>query len=53
MEFKNSDDLMKEYREAAQDVPEQFKNSYILGRLESAYKILHDQYSLILKKRKQ
>lgn len=51
MEFKDIDALMAEYKEAAKDIPEPFKNSYILGRLESAYKVLHGEYIILTKKR--
>ena len=53
MEFKNIDTLMKEYKEAAKDIPVAFKNSYILGRLESAYKILHGEYMVLVNKRQR
>lgn len=53
MEFKNIDELMKEYKDAAKDIPEAFKNSYMLGRLESAYKALHSEYMILIKKRQR
>lgn len=53
MEFKNIDALMAEYKEAAKDIPEPFKDSYILGRLESAYKVLHGEYILTKKRQRK
>lgn len=44
MEFKSIDELMKEYREAAEKYPIYGRDSYILGRLEISYKLLYEEY---------
>jgi len=44
MEHKSIDELMREFREAAEKYPVYGRDSYILGRLEIAYKMLYEDF---------
>ena len=48
-EFKNIDELMKEYQSASEKYPVFGRDSYMLGRLEIAYSMLHNEYLRLTK----
>ncbi len=49
--FKPIDELMNEYKDAAKNIPAPYQNSYILGMLKVAYKMLWLDYQARIKKK--